>query len=386
MKLSVYLTDSKNPHDGITIMIKNMLSYCKEIDFIGKAYLSIGENKQKMQDYYDSNFPFMKTKVKKLAYPQKVITHLSGFKVPLSVNKFMSGCDAQLYFHNFIPRNNIKGKKIVFIHDVTPIRDETMKNRKILKIFNYYNYYYKLFKNSTEKADLIFTVSNFSKEDIIKTYPVAKNKIKVVYPGVMIEKFEIRATDEEINKVKQKYNLPKKYILFVGQPRENKNLKRLLKAYSMLDNNFKDEFGLVYANTTEELNKLSKELNVENYVRLLNGVDEEDIVPVYQASSCVTLVSTNEGFGLPLVEAMASKVPVLASNVSCLPEIVGDAGVLVNPYSEEEIKTGLEKILTDSELRQKLIKLGEERAKFFTWENCAKNFEKYVEEFLSKND
>lgn len=383
------MTEAKSPNEGITVFVKNLLKSCKKIDFFGGAYIGIEENKKNIKSYFKNNFPNIDVKVKKIVIPSKFIKLFSyRLKSFLNFSSLLSikEADAQIYFYNFIPRNNIKGKKIVFIHDVTPIRDETTKNKKILKLFNYYNYYYKLFKNSTEKADLIFTVSNFSKEDIIKTYPIAKDKIKVIYPGVAIEKFEIRYTDEEINKVKEKYNLPKNYILFVGQPRENKNLKRLLKAYSMLSADLKEEFGLVYANTTEELNNLAKDLKVENNVRLLKGIEDEDMVPIYQASSCVCLVSTNEGFGLPLVEGMASKVPVLASNISCLPEIVGDAGVLVNPYSEEDIKTGLEKILTDNELRQKLIKLGEERAKFFTWDNTAKNFEKYVEEFLNKND
>ena len=241
----------------------------------------------------------------------------------------------------------------------------------------------KRYKYAVSQADLILTLTEFSKKDIIEHFPEAEGKIKIIGCGVDTRKFLERQPEEKIKEVREKYNLPEKYILFVGQARENKNLARLLKSYSQLPNKLKEEYGLVYANTTAELNSLAERLGVQEEVRLLNGIDFEDLVAVYQGATVFSLVSLNEGFGIPLIEAMASEVPVICSNISCLPEVVGEAAITVDPYSEDEITKGLIKILSDEGLRKRLIEQGKERIKIFTWENVAQKFEQYVEELIN---
>ena len=386
IKLSFYLTPAKNPHDGITVMLRNVLNNCNNLEVNGGAYLGINENKENMNVYYKETFPFINSNIKKTIFPKKLLVLENNFRLPLNYSKLLGkNRDAYVFFYNFVPHNNVKGKKILVMHDLTPLKLDCKRKPKILKVIDRYKFYMKRYKYAVSQADLILTLTEFSKKDIIEHFPEAEGKIKIIGCGVDTRKFLERQPEEKIKEVREKYNLPEKYILFVGQARENKNLARLLKSYSQLPNKLKEEYGLVYANTTAELNALAERLDVQEKVRLLNGIDFEDLVAVYQGATVFSLVSLNEGFGIPLIEAMASEVPVLCSNISCLPEVVGEAAITVDPYSEDEITKGLIKILSDEGLRKRLVEQGKERIKIFTWENVAQKFEQYVGELVDKN-
>ena len=374
MRISVNLTENRNIHDGISVYLQNILSRCENVEINGWAILNRNEDINKETDLLKGIYPFINVKLKKTIFTKTQLKLIYNFQFPINYKKLIGNADIYLFFNNFMPKNNIKGKKITFIHDLTPIKSNPsrLKNKMYMDRYKY----------SIKHSDLIITVSNYSKEDIIKTFPQANGKVKVVYNGVNTTKFSEEIESEKQEKVQNKYNLPPKYILFVGQARENKNLKRLLKAYSLLSDEIKNKYGLVFANTNQELVELSKELKIDKNVRLLNGIANEDLVAVYKMSSVFALVSLNEGFGIPLIEAMGAGIPVICSNISCLPEVVGEAAVLVDPYSEEDISNGLERILNDNELRQDLIKKGYERIKLFTWENSVQKFKEYLSDLI----
>ena len=117
---------------------------------------------------------------------------------------------------------------------------------------------------------------------------------------------------------------------------------------------------------------------------LLDGIDNGDIAAVMQCAGALMLVSTSEGFGLPLVEAMAAGVPAVTSGVSCLPEVAGGAALLADPYSEQSIADCMARVMTDEPLREELIAKGKERAKAFTWENTANVFVKEIGKLLCR--
>ena len=375
MKVSIDLTENKGQKEGIPIYMKNIITNCKKNEFCGGAFAGIRHSVKKLEKRLTDFYGLSKTKVKKYYIPDRFFPRLKYFKLNFPYKKiFDKDTDLYLCFNNFMPRNKLKCKKVVVIHDLTPLYSNITSNFK-KKLF------VRAYKYTIENADRIITVSEFSKSDIIKTFPEAKGKVEVVYNGVDCSRFQVRVDEKRLAEIKAKYELPANYVLFVGQARENKNLLRLLRAYSALPQSIKEEYGLVYANTNPEINTLLKQLSEKN-VRLLNGIDAEDLVGVYQGASLFTLVSTNEGFGIPIIEAMAAEVPVVCSNISSLPEVAGEAAITVDPYSEEDITKAIYKVLSDEKLQKELVKKGLERIKVFNWKDSAEKFEKILDDVM----
>lgn len=219
-------------------------------------------------------------------------------------------------------------------------------------------------KYSVGKAKQIFTISQASKDDIIKEYGIAGAKISVTYPGIREE-----TGMKDLNK---KYGVEGRYILFVGTLQPRKNIIRLVEAFSRLKNDIQlvviGKKGWLY----EEILESPKKYGVEDRVRFLDSVTDEDLPAFYKNAVCFVLPSLYEGFGLPVLEAMKYGCPVVTSNVSSLPEAGGDAALYVNPLDTEDIRKNLESIINSSELREKLIKKGYEQVKKFSWEKTAR--------------
>lgn len=223
---------------------------------------------------------------------------------------------------------------------------------------------------------LFITISESSKESIVKMFPNIKNRLYKVYLGVSNE--VSKATEEEQSQVKDKYGIKEPFILFVGRIQPRKNIVRLIESYEQLCDSHPDiphhlvivgSLGWLYEPI---LNKM-KESKYKDKIHYLGYLENErEKVSLISAASVLVLISLWEGFGLPVIEAMNCETPVLASNCSSIPEIVGDCGILVNPYDVPEITQKLYTLLTNDDLRIELARKGKERAKLFTWENTAK--------------
>jgi glycosyltransferase involved in cell wall biosynthesis len=224
-------------------------------------------------------------------------------------------------------------------------------------------------KYSVKKAKAIFTISKSSKDDIIKTYGIADNRVVVTYPG--IRTLDRKNKTLSMDEFKEKYGLKENYLLFVGTLQPRKNIVRLIEAFSML----KDEIQLIIIGKKgwlyEEILNAPKKFNAEDRIRFLDFVPDEDLSLFYKNALCFVLPSLYEGFGLPILEAMNCGCPVIAGNISSLPEAGGDAALYVDPLSVADIKKKLEIIIGDKDLREKLIKKGHEQVKKFSWEKTA---------------
>ncbi len=371
MKVAVYLTRNHNFRDGVTHYASEVLCRIRygDTDYFGAAWLPLGLSEQEATLWYkeiygDLNFVFCKTLL-----PNRFLFDLCERKMPFFYDRlFNNGAAVHLFINNFIPRNKIHGKKAVIIHDLTPLCDIRANKIKTKKVFGDYDY-------TVNVADIIFTDSEYSANEIIKYFPQAQGKIVVNYCGMDYERFSTPVSEELKKEIQAEYNLPEKYFLFVGQARENKNLKNTIKGYALLSEEIRKEYKLVLANHTKDLVELSEELGVKENIKFLSGIKEEYLVGVFQMAFCELLISFSEGFGLPMVEAMAAGVPSITSNCSCLPEVAGDAALTVNPYDTEEIKKGMQRIIEDDYLRQELIEKGKNRAKDFSWEKTAQIFE-----------
>ena len=234
---------------------------------------------------------------------------------------------------------------------------------------------------SVRNARRILTISEASENDIIKHYRLKPEKVVVTYPGVKKDS-GIKNHKLSMEDLRKRYGVGNDYILFVGTLQPRKNIVRLIEAFSQLDSPSNLTLAVVGKPgwLYEEIYKAPKKFGVEGKVKFLDYVPNEDLPLLYKNALCFVLPSLYEGFGLPVLEAMTYGCPVVTSNVSSLPEAAGEAAILVDPESVESIKEGIEKVIGDKTLRDSLVKKGYEQVKKFSWEKCAKETLKVLEE------
>jgi len=254
---------------------------------------------------------------------------------------------------------------VVTLHDMFFFRNP---DRTFLLRSLYWRHY---IRTTWKLADLILTVSEFSKREIMRYLPVPEEKIRVIYNGVN-DRFFQNTPDILRREVRIEYGLDRPYILFFGRLDPDKNPEGLIRAFAMLAQSGKaGDCILAIAGIedfhSERLPRIAKECLVDDRVRFLGYIKEEHLVPLYQEAKVLCYPSFNEGFGLPPLEAMAAGTPVVTSNISSLPEVVGDAGIQVDPSSPRDIARGLEEAL-DPVRASELREAGRERAKTFTWD------------------
>jgi glycosyltransferase involved in cell wall biosynthesis len=229
----------------------------------------------------------------------------------------------------------------------------------------------------------LIAISECTRSDAVRLLGLRPEKIEVIYPGIAPAFFE---TGQEASQaVARRYGLAKPYALYVGSIEPRKNLGVLLDAWLDLARDIRDEFELVVAGPwgwgdRSVYDRLQSGIPG---VRYLGYVPESDLPALTAAATIFAYVSLYEGFGLPVGQAMAAGVPVLTSNVSALPEVVGDAGLVADPRSREEIRAALERLLLTPSLRSQLSELGRRRARRFTWAECARKSWKFFERVAS---
>jgi len=242
---------------------------------------------------------------------------------------------------------------------------EMFRKRDLYQLRNWTSY-------SVNNAAKILTISKASRTDIIRFYKVDPEKIEVTYPGIVMSKNVLA------DQIFSKYGIKPNFILYVGTIQPRKNLVRLIEAYQiLLSKQSKMDNQLVIVGKKgwlyEEIFKRVKELGLEGRVVFTGFVPDEELSTFYSEAKLITLVSLYEGFGLPPLEAMSYKTPAVVSDVSSLPEIVGDAGILVNPEDSASIALGIDKVLSMSESDyNKKGELAKAQAAKFNWEKTAR--------------
>ena len=248
--------------------------------------------------------------------------------------------------------NNTKIKSVVTIHDLIFERYPEQFNLINVHLFR------KKFTYACKNADKIIAISEQTKNDIINFYKIPENKIEVCYQSCD-DIYRMEVSDEEKLRIKILYNLPDSFFLYVGSIIERKNLLMAVKAIKILKSSINIPLVVIgngsgYKQKVKKYiqeNKLEKEiifLSENSAINTLQSFQSSaDFPAIYQQATAMIYPSAFEGFGIPVLEALCSKLPVITSNVSCLPEAGGDAAYYVNPTSAEEIATGMEKIFTD---------------------------------------
>ena len=281
---------------------------------------------------------------------------------------------------------------IITVHDLMPLTlPNFFQGRKFLV-----RVYAKLFTHVFIRSSLIYsneiiTDSQTVRDDVIRWKPECERKITVICPAVD-PLFKKMNDPKPIEEIKSKFGLTKRIILYVGNTRPYKNLPRLIKAFKLLKKDNGQSCQLVIGGGESRnlplLKRLTKSLELKDSVVFTGNLSDEEVIALMNAADIFVFPSIYEGFGLPPLEAMACGTPVITSKAGSLPEVVGDAAILVNPKDEQEIASAMLRLLKDDSLHQELIKKGYQRISSFTWKNTAKKtvrvYQKVMAEQLTK--
>ena len=261
----------------------------------------------------------------------------------------------------YAPFHFEEGPTVLTIYDLSFVRHPEWHPADRVKHFEKYCL------KRLPQVDAIITISEFSKNEILGLTAVKPDKIYVTPLGV----------DQAFARGNERLpGLPKRYILSLGTLEPRKNLALLIRAFTSLPNHLKERYPLVIAGAwgwnNKELNETLHSLQKKERIILAGYIPQEMLPHLYGRASLFVYPSLYEGFGLPVLEAMACGVPVLASNTSSLPEVIGNAGLLVDPENIDDVNQGMTRLLTDEELRKEFSEKGLKRAAYFSWERCSR--------------
>ena len=263
-----------------------------------------------------------------------------------------------------------KGKFVVTIHDLImtkfPSRRASRLNTFMFAIKNFF--YEKVIRHAVKKSTKIITVSDFTAQDVIEHFELSEEeskKVQTVYNGLTV-------LDKKPTK---KLELPEKFFVYIGNAYPHKNLDFLIQVFCKFVERYPDYY-LILAGTKnyfyQKLEQQVKDCKKSKHVIFPGYASDEDLIQYYSKATAYIFPSLYEGFGLPPLEAMACKLPVLSSNSSCLPEVLGDSVLYFDPNDEEELLRKMNIIVKDEALREELIDRGLERIKLYSWDKMAK--------------
>jgi len=350
---------------GVGIYLKNLLTELARLDSENEYFLFSASWKDRFDP---SKVPsFQKGSYRDLRWPVKAVNFFwyrlgrprldSFFKTDLDLTHSPTPI--------ILPT---KGKKIVTVCDLffmdVPGKADREARRHFLKGT----------RRSLRIADGVLTISEFTKKALIERFGLAENKVRVTPLGLNGIYLEATAGRDEIEAVRRSLDLPPEYILFVGATEPRKNLLNLIDALALVHQRYrKIPLVLVGRKGGDHDNLLVKIMtrHIGPSVRLLGYRPDRELRYFYQAASAFVFPSLCEGFGLPLLEAMACGVPVVASGVTAIPEVAGNAAAYFNPESPEDMAEKIIRVLEDKEMRHDLVEKGRIRALGFRWEKTA---------------
>ncbi len=264
-------------------------------------------------------------------------------------------------------------KSIIYVHDLAfELYPQFYKDS--------YNRLSRQTKFATKYAQKLVAVSNATKNDLVKLYKINPDKIEVIYHRIDLNSSTIRGVHSATSEVS--LSITKAYFLFVGSYKPIKNIPNIIKAFKHFLQEIKKPYKLILAGSDywmdDKIQMTIKELKLEKLIKLVGFVKDEDLPGLYRGATAFVSPSHYEGFGMPLLEAMASGTPVITSDRGSIPEVVGDSAIIVDPGNVHEIKKAMLTISTNEKLRSQLIKKGLRQAQKFSWEKSANELLKLI--------
>ncbi|QPC81190.1 glycosyltransferase family 4 protein [Phototrophicus methaneseepsis] len=301
-------------------------------------------------------------------------------RIPLPVEAFTGPTDLYHATDFVLPPTLPKTRTIVTVHDLSFVKVPDAASPPLKAYLD------TVVPRSLARADHIIADSAATKSDIIDIYGIPANQISVVLSGVSTA-FRPVTDPAQQQHVRQKYAIGQQpFLLSVGTVQPRKNYSRIIHSLAELRAQGMD-LCLVIAGgkgwLQDEMHQTIKHTHMEDAVKLIGYADDADLPTLYSSANCVVFPSLYEGFGFPVLEAMACGTPVITSNVSSLPEVAGDAALIVDPYDTEALTHAIKRVLTDSDLHAKLIEHGLIQAAKFTWEASAQRLREVYTHVLS---
>lgn len=337
-------------------------------DIVLNYFRMFNENKREevITRYKKNN----KVKIHKCKWFHNVLYHRINRYLPIPYSLFFWEKVDVTQFFNYVIPPGVKGKTALYVYDMAyKVYPETI-GEETLKMLN------DNLEKSCLKANYIITISEFSKNEIIKYLNISGDKIAVIPCAIDSSIYNEELDTVHFTEVKSKFNIDGEYFLYLGTLEPRKNIERLIDAYAMLVKSNPEVPYLVLAGKNgwnfDNIYKKVKKYGLEDKIIFTGYVESADAVVLLKGAFTFVFPSIYEGFGMPPLEAMACGVPVITSNVSSLPEVVQDAGYLVNPFSVEDICDAMLRLFNSEEERTRLKQEGIIRAKKFTWEESAK--------------
>ena len=274
-------------------------------------------------------------------------------------------------------------KSVVTIHDCIHLRfPQYLPNRLA------YGYAWSSMWLATHRASRVLTVSEASKRDILRYYSIPDRRIDVIYNAID-DRLGEEPSREDIERVRDRYQLNAPYVLYAGNIKPHKNLERLIEAFHALrqDPDLAHVKLLIIGDEISKYATLRRAVHrykLHKYVRFFGFVPDKTLAVLYRLARVFVFPSLYEGFGFPPLEAMAAGAPVITSNISSLPEVVGDAALLIDPLDAAAIAEAMRRVLLDSDLREELRQRGYQRAKEFSWERSVRRVREIYDEVLAE--
>ncbi|MGQ9608534.1 MAG: glycosyltransferase family 4 protein [bacterium] len=304
-----------------------------------------------------------------------------NFKLPNQKNFELAPCQWENYWEQICLPTELEKRHIDILHSpaftipvikvcktVVTIHDITYK--LFPENFDRYaiDYYNKWVPISVQNSNMVITDSECTTRDVMEHYSIPKEKIETIHLACGKEFQKLPYVD--LSFVRQRYGIKERYILYVGTLEYRKNIHRMLSAFKLLKqrNGIEHQFLLVGKQRPSfNINGIIEELDLEGSVVLTNYIPDYFLPILYNAADMFVYVSLYEGFGIPPLEAMSCGIPVISSNTSSLPEVVGDAALMVDPYDIEDIANAMYQLITDQDKWQELSRKGVERSRHFSW-------------------
>lgn len=347
---------------GIGRYLQKTLSHLLEIDNKNKYLLLVRS----------CDLPYIKLQAKNLElikadYPWYSLSEQS------KLLKLIKSLKPDLvHFTNFNMPLMYKGKFVVTIHDLTLLNFKNINKQKILPSLYYAKHLAmkKVLKKAVLDSATIFTPTKFVKNQIVSKYKLDPSKI-IVTP---------EATESKVRLVKKtdlrSLGITKPFILYVGNAYPHKNLERLILAYGKIITDYLLDYQLVIVGKKDSFrDQIEQDVNkarLNDKVIFTGFVSDDTLHYLYKSAEIYVFPSLSEGFGLPALEAMSYDLPVVSSDATCLPEVLGDAALYFDPQNIDDMARKMAKLISDDKLKSKLVKLGRKRLKNFSWDITAK--------------
>ncbi len=350
--------DARKLHDyGVGTYVRNLLRHLSRLDDTSE-YLVIGDGGDgALGGELGPNFRLVTTRAR-----------AESTRNQLSVPRLLKHHGASLYHTPYAALPVISScPTVVTIHDCVNLTFPQYAPNRLARLRQRMRMW-----SAAHRSSRILTVSESSKRDILRFFRVPEAKVSVI-PNAIDERYGTPPTHEDVQRVRERFQLYGDFLLYAGNIRPHKNLDRLIEAFHQLRESprFEHLRLLIIGDEISKYPTLRRAVHrhkLHKHVRFFGFVPESTLAVLYRLATVFVFPSLYEGFGLPPLEAMASGTPVVTSNISALPEVVGDAALLIDPHDAAAIAQGLREALTDQDLRSRLVACGLARAKAFSWD------------------